>query len=125
MSWIDIAAAISAGKHARTNVVTASVDALHFEAPVKLGQVVTIQAMVNRAFKTSMEVGVLVESEDQHTGKKVRTVHAYLTFVALDNNGKPCAVPVLEPETAAEKRRYEAAGLRKKARLELAKQLQK
>src|SRR3954471_1668060 len=73
MSWIDIAAAIAAGRHARRVVVTASIDALHFKAPVKVGQVVHVQASVNYAARTSMEVGVRVDSENQLTGERVHT----------------------------------------------------
>ncbi len=123
MSWIDIAAAISAGRHARCVVVTASVDALVFEAPVKLGDVVTLKAMVNRAFNTSMEVGVLVESEDQRSGKRVRNVKAYLTFVGLDDNGKPQPVPPIAPKTEEDQRRFRAAGIRKETRIKLAQTL--
>lgn len=123
MAWIDIAAAIAAHRHARQIVVTVSVDALNFEAPVRLGNIVEIRAMVNRAFKTSMEIGVLMESEDKLTGKRVRNVKAYLTFVALDENGRPNPVAQVEPQTPEEKRRYDEAKMRKDARLELAQEI--
>ena len=89
MSWIDIAGAIAAGKHARCSVVTASIDALHFIAPIKLGHVVEIKATVNATGKTSMEVGVRVDSENLLTGEKFHNVSSYLTFVAIGADGKP------------------------------------
>ncbi len=118
MSWIDIAAAISAGKHARAIVVTASLDALHFLAPIKLGDVVYIRAMVNFAARTSMEVGVRVTSENQLTGELTHTSSAYLTFVAVDAAGKPTPVPPLVPETEEEIRRFQQAAERKSRRLD-------
>ena len=123
MSWIDIAAAMAAGRHARKVVVTASIDALHFRAPVKVGYVLHIKAMVNFASKTSMEVGVRVESENQLTGEIAHTATAYTTFVAIDSTGRPSAVPVLEPRTDDEKRRYREAQKRRQARIRLAEEL--
>ncbi|MDH4200856.1 MAG: acyl-CoA thioesterase [Spirochaetia bacterium] len=102
MSWIDIAGAIAAGKHARMPVVTASVDALHFIAPIKLGHVVELRASVNATGKTSMEVGVRVDSENLLTGERFHNVSAFLTFVALGNDGKPTVVPAIEPKTEKE-----------------------
>ncbi len=125
MCWIDIAAAIAAGKHARKVVVTASIDALHFEAPVKIGHVVHIHAMVNYAGRTSMEVGVRVDSENLVTGEMKRTAKAYTTFVALDDKGKPTAVPPLVPHTAQEKRRYTEAQKRRESRIQLAHDIKK
>jgi acyl-CoA hydrolase len=123
MSWIDIAAAIAAGRHARRVVVTASIDALHFVAPVKVGHVVHIKATVNYAGKTSMEVGVRVDSENQLTGTLSHTATAYLTFVALDDNGRPVQVPPVAPETPDEKRRYDQAQKRRESRIRLAEDL--
>ena len=123
MSWIDIAGAIAAGKHARTAVVTASIDALHFIAPIKLGHFVELKASVNATGKTSMEVGVRVDSEHPHTGEKFHNVSAYLTFVAVGPDGKPLPVPPIAPETEAEKRRNKAAGLRRASRVQLAHEL--
>ncbi len=123
MSWIDIGGAIAAGRHARRVVVTASIDALHFVAPVKVGHVVHIKAAVNYAGKTSMEVGVRVDSENQITGAMSHTVTAYLTFVALDDNGRPVLVPPVLPETPEEKRRYEQAQKRRESRFRLAEEL--
>lgn len=123
MSWIDIAAAMAAGRHARQVVVTASFDALHFLAPVKVGHVLHIRAMVNFASRTSMEVGVRVESENLLTGEIRHTASAYTTFVAINEEGKPIAVPSLHPETAEEKRRYHEAQKRRQARIRLAEEL--
>ncbi len=123
MSWIDIAAAISAGKHARASVVTASIDALHFIAPIRLGHVVQLRASVNATGRTSMEVGVRVDSENPRTGEKVHNATAYVTFVAVDDHGKPTEVPPLLPETEAEKRRNQAALLRRQSRVRLAQEI--
>jgi acyl-CoA hydrolase len=120
MHLIDIAGAIAAQKHSNRIVVTASVDNISFEAPIKIGSVVTLKAKVTRAFTSSMEVMVRVESEDIPTGKKRFTNQAYLTFVAVDQNGTPIAVPRLMPETEEEKKRYEDALQRRQMRLILA-----
>ncbi len=125
MSWIDIAGAIAAGRHARKVVVTASIDALHFVAPIKVGHVVHIKAMVNYASRTSMEVGVRVDSENPVTGEVHHTAKAYLTFVGLDENGKPTPVPPVLAETADEKRRYEEAKKRRESRIRLAEEIKK
>jgi len=118
MEWIDIAAAVSAGRHCRTTVVTASMDDLHFLAPIKKGMVVILQAQVNYAGRTSVEVGVEVLSENLLTGERTRCCHAFLTFVALDAKGKPTAAPALLPETAEERRRFREAEERRQFRLE-------
>lgn len=123
MSWIDIAAAISAGKHARSAVVTASIDALHFIAPIKLGHVAEIRACVNCTGRSSMEVGVRVDSENPITGERFHNVSSYLTFVALDANGKPHTIPAIEPKTDTEKRRFQAALKRRASRVALATEL--
>jgi acyl-CoA hydrolase len=125
MSWIDIAGAIAAGRHARRVVVTASIDALHFVAPVKVGHVVHLKAAVNFAGRTSLEVGVRVDSENPVTGETHHTATAYATFVALDDHGKPCAVPPVAPETPEEKRRFEQAQRRREARIALAAEFKK
>lgn len=122
MAWIDIAGAIAAGRHARRVVVTASIDALHFVAPVKVGHYVHIKASVNFAGRTSMEVGIRVDSEDPMTGQMFHTATSYATFVALDDQGKPTAVPPLLPETPEEKRRYEQAKRRREVRIKLAEE---
>jgi acyl-CoA hydrolase len=123
MSWIDIAAAIAAGRHSRRVVVTASIDALHFIAPIKLGHYVHIRAMVNYAGRTSMEVGVRVDSENPLTGEMTHTSTAYTTFVALDDHGRPALVPPLQAETPEEKRRMEEAVKRRASRMKLSEEL--
>lgn len=125
MSWVDIAAAIAAGRHARTQCVTASMDALAFLAPVRLGDVVHIRAIVNYVSRTSMEIGVRVDAENPRTGEMTHTSSAYTTFVALGPNGKPTPVPPLIPQTAEEKRRYEDAKKRRESRMRLAEELKR
>ncbi len=117
MSWIDMAAAIVAQRHCRRVAVTASMDSLHFVSPVKLGDVVVIRASVNFTHNTSMEIGVRVESENPFTGERRHTASCYLTFVALDEAGKPTLVPALKPRSQNEKRRFAEAELRRKERL--------
>jgi len=123
MSWIDIAGAIAAGRHARRVVVTASLDALHFVAPVKVGNIVQLRSSVNFAGRTSMEVGVRVESENPVTGETHHTATAYLTFVALDEHGRPTPVPPVFAESPEEKRRFESAIKRRESRIRLAEEL--
>jgi acyl-CoA hydrolase len=113
MSWIDIAAAIAAQRHCKKTVVTASIDDLEFISAVKTGWFVQIKARVNRTFKTSMEVGVRVDAEDPKTGQWHHTSTAYLTFVALDDNGRPAPVPQLVPRNPEEERRMKDAQLRR------------
>jgi acyl-CoA hydrolase len=125
MHWVDIAAAMSASRHSNRICVTASVDEMNFLMPVKLGQVVHIFASVNRAFTTSMEVGVHVEVEDLRTGDSRHVNTAFLTFVALDDFGHTSAVPPIIPESADEKARYEAAQSRRNARLKRRKEIAK
>jgi acyl-CoA hydrolase len=117
MHLVDLAAAMAAMRHARRAVVTASVDHLSFLHPVRIGQLVTLHSSVNRAFRTSMEVGVKVFAEDLMTGEKQHTTSAYLTFVALDETGHPTEIPPVIPETEDEKRRYVDASRRREARL--------
>lgn len=117
MSWIDIAAAISAQRHSSRPVVTASIDALNFIAPVYVGWVVNLKASVNFVSRTSMEVGVRADAENPIEGTRFHVASAYLTFVALDDYGKPMAVRPVLPETEAEKRRYAAAQERRRLRL--------
>jgi len=106
MHLMDICAAMSAYKHARSHVVTASVDNLNFLAPAKKGFILILKSSVNFASKTSMEVGVKIESENPFTGEIRHTASAYLTFVALDEYGKPKEVAPVSPDTKDEKRRY-------------------
>lgn len=118
MSWIDIAAAISAQRHCQRPVVTASIDDLHFVAPVFKGWIVNLKASVNFVSKTSMEVGVRIDAENPIENRCFHTASAYLTFVALDDKGLPMSVPQVQPETVDEKRRFEAAKKRREWRLE-------
>lgn len=117
MHWMDLAAAIAASRHANAVAVTASVDTLVFKQPIKLGEVVIIKASVNRAFRTSMEVGVKVFSENMLSGKVVECNKAYFTFVALDASNQRILVPEIIPETDDEKRRFEKAAERRAQRL--------
>ena len=117
MHLVDLAAAIAAMKHCRNPVVTASVDNMDFIHPVRIGQLVRLRASVNRAFRTSMELGVKVWVEDLITGAERHVSSAYLTFVAIDANGQGVPVPPVIPETEEEKRRFEEAGARREYRL--------
>jgi acyl-CoA hydrolase len=123
MAWIDIAASIAAARHARGVCVTASIDALHFMAPIRLGQHVIIKTGVNFAGRTSMEVGARLESEDPQTGVRLHVARAYLTFVAIEADGRPRAIPPLLCETPDEQRRHREAELRRAARLSLKAEL--
>ena len=117
MHLVDLAGAIAATKHCRNVVVTASIDHMDFIHPVRLGQWVRLRASVNRAFRTSMEVGVKVWVEDLIRGGQQHVSSAYLTFVAIDPEGHPIPVPPLITETEEDKRRFEEAGARRKYRL--------
>jgi len=117
MYWMDIAAAIAAQRHCNAPVVTASVDNISFENPIKLGNTVHIEASVSRAFTTSMEVHLKVWGEDFTQHYKYKSNEAYYTFVALDPNRKPRQVPQLLPETEEEKTLFEGALRRRQVRL--------
>lgn len=117
MHWIDIGAALAAMRHSGRVCVTASVDEISFNEPIKLGHVVHIRAILTRAFRTSMEVFVEVEREDPLHQTRTQTSVAYLTFVAIDQYGKPLPAPPLEPITKEEIDRYEEASIRREARL--------
>lgn len=117
MHWIDICAALSAAKHSNRVCVTASVDRIDFHHPIRLGDAVTLVASVNRVFRTSMEVGVKVYAQNFREGTKIHTNTAYLTFVAVDNEGKPVPAAEAVPETEDEKRRYDEALIRRETRL--------
>ena len=119
MHLVDLAGALAAIRHARCPVVTASVDHMNFLHPVKIGQLILLRSSVNRAFRTSMEIGVKVSVEDLQTGAVRHTSSAYLTFVALDRSGNRVPVAPVIPETDEEKRRYEEAGQRREYRLEM------
>ena len=118
MHLMDIAGSLAATRHARSYVVTASFDHMNFLAPIKIGQLMLLYSSVNRAFRTSMEVGVKAYVEDLRTGGRTHVASAYLTFVALDENRRPVPAPAVIPETEEEKRRYEQAGLRRAHRLD-------
>jgi acyl-CoA hydrolase len=117
MYWMDIAAALAAGKHCNAPVVTASVDNISFESPIKLGNVVHIEARLSRAFNTSMEVHLRVWGEDLSQQYKYKSNEAYYTFVALDPNRKPRAVPQVIAESEDEKMLFEGALRRRQLRL--------
>ncbi len=118
LAMMDTASAVSAIRHARSNCVTVSVDRVDFREPIHLGDLVIMKCSVNYVGRTSMEVGVRVEAENLQTGVRRHTNSCYLTFVAIDRNGRPIAVPPLLPETEEEKRRFEAAKDRRRRRLE-------
>jgi len=124
MSWVDVAAAIAAVRHAQKPVVTASIDAMHFLAPIKLGWIVSIKASVNYVSNTSCEVGVRIDAEDPLSQESFHTASAYVTMVALNSHGRPTTMPPLKPETAEEKKRFQDAIERRKARLALKDKLQ-
>jgi acyl-CoA hydrolase len=117
MKLCDDVAAIAATRFAGGRVVTAAVDAMTFRSPVKVGDVITLRATVNAAWRTSMEVGVRVEAENIGTGEIAHTCSAYLTMVALGRDEKPVRVPALEPETAEDERRHRDANHRRALRL--------
>jgi acyl-CoA hydrolase len=117
MHLVDIAGAIAAARHCRGFVVTASFDHMDFLQPVLIGELILLRASVNRAFRTSMEVGVKVFAEDLRGGETRHVASAYLTFVALDDERRPVPVPALVPENEEDKRRYEQAGARRAYRL--------
>jgi acyl-CoA hydrolase len=118
LGLVDKIAAVSAYRHARVNCVTASIDRVDFREPVYVGDLVVLKASVNYVGRTSMEVGVRVETENLLNGRRRHTNSCYLTFVAVDRDGKPVAVPELKPETDEEKRRNHAASERRRRRLE-------
>ncbi|QXV67246.1 acyl-CoA thioesterase [Mucilaginibacter sp. 21P] len=120
LHFMDIAAAISAQKHCNRIVVTASVDNVSFHHPIKLGDVITIEARVSRAFTTSVEVRLDVYAENIPSGTKVKSNDAYYTFVALDQNGRAIPVPALIPESPEETELFEGALRRRQLRLVLA-----
>ncbi len=118
MGWIDICAAVSAQRHCRSSVVTASIDSVHFILPIKQGYVVVLKSQVNAAFHSSMEVGIMVIAENPLTGERKQAVRAYCTFVALDESGKPKPVPPLVLLSEEDQRRSKAAGARREVRLQ-------
>ena len=119
--WIDVAAAIACQRHCRQRVVTASMDDLHFLKPIRVGMIVELRAQVNATFRTSMESGVRIESENPLTGERAHVCTAYLTFVAQDEKGRPVPVPALVLETDEDRRREHDAKRRRAVRLERAR----
>jgi len=120
LAWMDEIAAVSAHRHSKRVVVTASINNVSFNVPIDLGDIVTLEAKVSRAFNSSMEVIIDVSIEDRITGEKKPSNQAIYTFVAVDQNGGPINVPEVVPETDEEKKRFEAALRRKQLSLILA-----
>jgi len=120
MHLMDIAGAIAAHRHSQSHVVTVSVDYLDFTHPIRVGQVILLRSRVTRAFNTSMEVEVRVYLEDYITGQRLQTSSAFVTYVAVDAQGRPAPVPPLVVRTADERRRYRQALERRRRRLVLA-----
>lgn len=116
MHFIDLTGAMAAYRHSRTHVVTAAMDHIDFIQPVHVGDLLILKSSVNRAFSTSMEVGVKVWVENPQTGVLLHVASAYLVFVAIDQNGRRVRVPELKPATADEERRYADALLRRQHR---------
>lgn len=123
LHWMDVCAAIAAQRHSNRICVTASVDNVDFHSPIELGEVVVLEAFVNRAFTTSMETEINVWAENTVTGERRKCNKAFYTFVAVDQNGRPIPVPPLKPESEKEKERFEAAGRRRELRLVLSRRL--
>ncbi len=117
MHLVDIAAAIAAHRHSNSYVVTAAVDYVDFRNPIRVGELIILKSNVNRVFRTSMEVGVKVFSENVLSGERKHTTSAYVTFVAIDETGQPKPVPALLPESAEDRRRYQDALARRRIRL--------
>jgi acyl-CoA hydrolase len=119
--WIDVAGAIACQRHCRSRVVTASMDDLHFLKPIRVGMIVELRAQVNATFRTSMEAGVRIESENPLTGERAHVCSAYLTFVAQDSQGQPVEVPPLVLTNEEDRRREKDAKRRRAVRLEHAR----
>jgi acyl-CoA hydrolase len=117
LAMMDKTAAVAALRHCRVSVVTASIDRVDFREPIHVGDLVVMKASVNFVGRTSMEVGVRVEAEDLLTGRRRHTNSCYLTFVAVDRNGRPIEIPGVAPETPEQMRRFQAAEQRRQLRL--------
>ena len=117
MQWIDVAAGVASRRHCGGVAVTASMDSMQFVRPIRLGDVVVLRAVVNRAWHSSMEVGVRVEREGPGGDDLQHAASAYLTFVALDQQGRPRGVPPLRPESEPERRRHRQRQQRREQRL--------
>ena len=120
MHWMDIVSAIAGQKHCESIVVTASVDNISFRSPSRLGDVVTLRARATRAFNSSVEIRIDVDAENIPEGRKIDSNSAYFTFVAVDKNGQPVAIPEIVPETPEEIELYKGALRRRQLRLILA-----
>lgn len=120
MHWMDIVSAIAGQKHCESIVVTASVDNISFRSPIRLGDVVTLRARATRAFNSSVEIRIDVDAENIPEGRKIDSNSAYFTFVAVDKNGQPVAIPEIVPETPEEIELYKGALRRRQLRLILA-----
>ncbi len=118
MAQADRVANVVAERHSERLCVTASVDSMHFLAPARRGETLVFMAACNRAWRTSMEIGIKVVSENYRTGTRVHILSAYFSFVALDDEHQPCECPPIVPHTPIEKRRFEEAGARRRHRLE-------
>lgn len=118
MKLIDEIAGITAVRHTRGNVVTASIDRMDFIAPVYIGDILRLKSSINYVGKTSMEIGVRIEAEDPRTGQIRHTGTCFLTYVALDEHGRPREVPRLKLETEEDQRRWEEAAIRRKLRMQ-------
>lgn len=125
MALCDRTALIVAERHSGRTCVTAAVDSLNFLAPARAGETLVVKSSVNRSWNSSMEIGVRVAAENSHTGEVRHVLSAYLTFVGLDETGRPTPVPAVLPETEAEQRRYRAAQIRRDARLRTRSSLQR
>ncbi len=121
LGMMDRVGAVAAIRHSRSTCVTVSMDRVDFHEPIHLGELVTMESWVNYAHRTSIEVEVRVEAENLVTGVRRHTNSCYLTFVAIDRDGKPVAVPPVLPETPEERARYEAAAARRERRIAEAK----
>ena len=117
LRWMDIASGICAGKYCEAHVVTASVDHVSFQKPIRLGDVITLEATVTRAFRTSVEIHVEVFANDIKGGNPRRCNHAYYTFVGMDDDGNPQTVPPVLPLTEIEQQRFDSASKRREMRL--------
>ncbi len=117
LHWMDICAAIAAQKHSGKTVVTASVDSVSFKKSIRLGDVITLEAKVTRAFNTSMEIHIVVTAADIPSGEKYKSNEAYYTFVAIDRSGSPLKVPQISPQTEDEQKKFDGALRRRQLRL--------
>jgi acyl-CoA hydrolase len=121
MSWIDIASAIAAGRHCKAHVATASIDAIQFIKPIRLGWIVTIRASINRVWNSSMEIGLHLSAENPLSDEEHHSASAYVTMVALNDDGKPVKISDIVIETKEDERRYLEAGERRARRLKAKK----